>query len=274
MVFDFHYADIDVESGSKWYKRTNWKPKDLKKLIDKSQKSIQDVPEGWPANFLENHDQPRSVTKYIRHSNYRNATGAKALGMLFFFLRGCPFIFQGEELGTQNFKRKDISEFNDVSSISNYKRMLDLGYSPNEAIKYVNLRSRDNGRTPFKWDNSVNCGFNVGHTPWLKLNNNPANLSVEDEEKDKNSVLNFYKEMIRLRSRPEYKELINGEYKKLKNLPESIVGYQRGNKFLVLVNLSSDKCMVELPVSEVVMSNYDTSRLLQGKHILNHIKLF
>lgn len=269
MVFDFHYADIDVESGSEWYKRTNWKPQELKELIDKSQLSIQEVDGGWPANFLENHDQPRSVTKYIKDPKYRNSIGAKALALMYFFLRGCPFIFQGEELGTQNFERKTIDEFDDVSSISNYKRMIDLGYSPSQAIHYVNLRSRDNGRTPFKWDDTVNSGFNEGAKPWIELNNNPDNQNAAEEIIDKNSVFNFYKEMIQIRNKSEYeKELIFGKYEQLKELPANIVGYKRGNHFKVLVNLSAEKVEVSIDDSDVILGNYKQSGFVTDRLIL------
>ncbi|MBP2058475.1 alpha-glucosidase [Lactobacillus colini] len=268
MVFDFHYADIDVESGSEWYKRTNWKPQELRELIDKSQLSIQAVKNGWPANFLENHDQPRSVTKYIKDPKYRNSTGAKALALMYFFLRGCPFIYQGEELGTQNFERSNINEFNDVSSISNYKRMLDLGYSPDQALYYVNLRSRDNGRTPFKWDSTVNSGFNTGAKPWLEFNNNLNNQSAAQEIEDQNSVFNFYRKMIEIRNKPEYeKELIYGEYAPIKDLPSNVIGYQRGNNFKVLVNLSTADVTIPVKNCSVILSNYKASNFANNNEL-------
>lgn len=157
MIFDFHYADIDVESGSEWFKQTNWTINELKDQLVESQEALQEY--GWGANFLENHDQPRSLTKYIKDKQYRNDIEVKALGVLYFFLRGTPFIYQGQELGMDNFVRYSIDEFNDVSSIDNYYRSIEEGYSAQEALNFVNLRSRDNSRTPFQWDTTKNYGF-------------------------------------------------------------------------------------------------------------------
>ena len=106
------------------------------------------------ANFLENHDQPRSLSKYIREPQYRNAIGAKALALLYFGLRGCPFIYQGQELGMVNAVRTNIDQFNDLSAHDNYRRALAEGYSEDVALTCVNRRSRDNARTPYPWDDS------------------------------------------------------------------------------------------------------------------------
>ncbi len=139
MIFDFHYADIDVASGSEWFKQTQWTPKMLGDAIAKSQLAIQRV--GWGANFLENHDQPRSLSKYIREPAYRNATGAKALALLYFCLRGCPFIYQGQELGMVNAVRSSIDQFNDLSAHDNYRRALAEGYSEADAW-HVSIAAR------------------------------------------------------------------------------------------------------------------------------------
>ena len=260
MAFDFRYADIDVESGSEWYRRTRWQPNDLKKLIDESQEIIEQTPGGWSANFLENHDQPRSVSKYIKDSEYQvNGIGAKALAMMYFFLRGCPFIYQGQELGIINAKRTNINQFNDVSSISNYDQMIKLGFSPQKALEYVNLRSRDNARTPFPWNNTVNNGFNQGHQPWIKMNENSLAENAEEQIKDSKSVFRFYQKLIKIRKKAENIELLTGKYTKLNNLPKEIIGYQRGDHFKVLVNLSSLKVPIELSHYDLLCSNYEQS---------------
>ncbi|UTI86087.1 alpha-glucosidase [Mammaliicoccus sciuri] len=134
MIFDFKYADIDVESGSDWFKRTNWTTQEFKELLFNSQKEIQKV--GWSANFIENHDQPRALSKYITDEKYQNYIGGSALAMMYFFLRGTPFIYQGQELGMTNFKRKSIKEFNDISSIDNYYRSIEEGFSEIGSIKF------------------------------------------------------------------------------------------------------------------------------------------
>lgn len=260
MVFDFHYADIDVESGSEWYKRTNWKISDLKELIDESQTAIQQIPGGWAANFLENHDQPRSINKYIKSIKYQNnGIGAKALALMLLFLRGCPFIFQGQELGIKNAKRSSISEFNDISSINNYQQMLKLGIKPEQALKYVNLRSRDNARTPFMWDTNTqqNYGFNLGHKPWIKMNEDNNNKTEYEENIDKNSVLNFYRKLIDFRQNPQNLELITGDYVVLTNIPDNLIAYGRGKTFQIYVNLSEKYTSIDIKDAEVIISNYD-----------------
>ncbi|MEG0377668.1 MAG: alpha-glucosidase, partial [Eubacterium sp.] len=130
MVFDFKHADLDVASGSEWFKRIPWTVEDLRNRILDSQLFVQKY--GWSANFIENHDQPRAITKYLLQ--YENNTDAvKMLGAMYFFLRGTPFIYQGQELGMANFKREGIEDFNDLSSIDQYYRSIEEGYTEEEA---------------------------------------------------------------------------------------------------------------------------------------------
>lgn len=126
MIFDFKYADLDVASGSEWFKRIPWTVKDLRERIMASQMAIQKY--GWGANFIENHDQPRSTTKYLIEQQ-NNKDAIKMLGAMYFLLRGTPFIYQGQELGMTNFERKLIDEFNDISSIDQYYRAIQEGLS-------------------------------------------------------------------------------------------------------------------------------------------------
>lgn len=255
MIFDFHYADIDVENGSEWFRRTNWQPQDLKELLFKSQKAIKK--NGWGANFLENHDQPRSLSKYITDEKYQNEIGAKALGTLFFFLRGTPFIYQGQEIGMKNFQRTTIEDFNDVSSIDNYHRSLLEGYSEEEAMKFVNQRSRDNTRTPFQWEASDNAGFNHSGKAWLKLAGDQAEVNAADQVQREDSVFSHYKQMIQLRNHSAYREtLIYGEFLPL-NTTGAVIAYERSGKetIQVFVNLSNQPQKIEA-AGEVLLNNY------------------
>lgn len=258
MIFDFHYADIDVVSGSEWFKKTNWSIKELKNKIFDSQLSIQKY--GWGANFLENHDQPRSINKYIKNSHYWNSEGAKSLAVLFFFLRGCPFIFQGQELGMLNANRNSISEFNDISSLDNYDRAIEEGINPDKALQYVNGRSRDNGRTPYLWTRGKNFGFNQGHAPWLPFSNQKIDVNVTDEMNDKNSVWHFYQQLIKLRNSSSYSEkLIYGDFFGLES-PDSVIAYTRGEKLGIYVNLSDEKVEIDLPHGEVIVNTIQQYR--------------
>jgi len=260
MIFDFHYADIDVQSGSEWYHQTNWTVKELNEAITKSQLSIQKY--GWGANFLENHDQPRSINKYIKDPAYQNKIGAKALATLFFFLRGCPFIFQGQELGVQNIKRTAIEQFNDISSKDNYYRALDEGYNKTDALKYVNDRSRDNGRIPYPWNNEINDGFNQGHKPWLALGKHDSHTNWNDENNDADSILNFYRKMIKIRTTSNISsDLINGDFEPIPTSQSTVIAYKRGQNAVVYVNLSSAPVKLDLPKGNIILNNYSEINL-------------
>lgn len=260
MIFDFKYADIDVESGSDWFKRTNWTTQEFKELLFNSQKEIQKV--GWSANFIENHDQPRALSKYITDEKYQNYIGGSALAMMYFFLRGTPFIYQGQELGMTNFKRKSIKEFNDISSIDNYYRSIEEGFSETEALNFVNLRSRDNTRTPFPWDNSENAGFTNG-TPWIGLTTNFPSVNAKDEVENNQSLFNFYKYMIELRNHSKYKEVLTyGTFEEVNHVSENIISYYRHNEthtIQVIINLSNKEDQIEIKNDrfEVLMQNYE-----------------
>lgn len=255
MIFDFHYADIDVKSGSEWYHQTNWTTQELNDAIVKSQLAIQKT--GWGANFLENHDQPRSLSKFIKDPKYQNEVGAKALATLYFFLRGCPFIFQGQELGVTNVQRSSIDQFNDISSTDNYYRAIDEGFDSKDALKFVNDRSRDNARIPYPWNNQVNDGFNEGHPTWLSLGKHPEQTNWHTEDVDSKSTLNFYRQMITLRQKSEFKsDLIDGNFLPITKTEPNVIAYQRGQSIQVWVNLSSESVSAKIPTSKILLNNY------------------
>lgn len=224
MVFDFKHADLDVASGSEWFIRVPWTIKTLRDTILHSQMEVQKY--GWAANFIENHDQPRATTKYLKE-HARNQDAIKMLGMMYFFLRGTPFIYQGQELGMCNFERKSIDEFNDISSVDQYYRSLDEGLSKEEALHVVNLRSRDNARTPFPWDATANAGFSKS-TPWLAFSGSEQTINVESQYHDENSIFTFYQKMIQCRQESEYSDcLIYGTIKPIETTNEVLIAYQR-----------------------------------------------
>lgn len=224
MVFDFKYADLDIASGSEWFKRIPWNVEDLKKRIFDSQMFVQKY--GWAANFIENHDQPRAATKYLLQYE-RNETAVKMLGAMYFFLRGTPFIYQGQELGMTNFKREKISDFDDLSSIDQYYRSIEEGYTEEEALEFVNLRSRDNTRTPFPWSNEKYGGFSK-HKPWLKLTDNYDEINANIQVGKKNSIFEFYKSMISFRQTSKYSDcLIYGSIEPIETTNKDVIAYKR-----------------------------------------------
>ena len=227
MIFDFKYADLDVASGSEWFKRVPWTIKDLRERIMASQMAIQKC--GWGANFIENHDQPRSTTKYLLEQQ-NNKDAIKMLGAMYFLLRGTPFIYQGQELGMTNFERKSIDEFNDISSIDQYYRSIQEGLSEEEALRVINLRSRDNSRTPFPWNSSEYGGFSKVK-PWIGMIENYEQINAEDQVGKEDSIYEFYKNMIDFRQNSIYSEcLIYGNITAIDTENDEIIAYTRNTK--------------------------------------------
>lgn len=226
MIFDFKAADLDVASGSEWFKRVPWKIRDLKTKLMDYQMAVQKV--GWAANFIENHDQPRSTTKYLL-AHERNKEAVKTLASMYLCLRGTPYIYQGQELGMVNFQRSRIEEFNDISSIDQYYRAMQEGCSKEEALHYINLRSRDNSRTPFPWNATRYGGFSE-HTPWLSMSEEYPAINAEEQMQDEDSVLSFYKKILHFRQNSKYREcLIYGDIAFLES-DEEIIAYERKTK--------------------------------------------
>ncbi len=200
MIFDFRYADLDIASGSEWCKRVDWSIKDLNEKIMASQSAIQKY--GWSANFIENHDQPRAATKYLKEGQ-DNVEAVKTLAAMYFFLRGIPFIYQGQELGMKNFERTSVDEFDDISSIDQYQRSIQEGYTARQALQYVNMRSRDNARTPFPWNREQYGGFSTVK-PWIGMTEEYPKVNAEAQIGKEGSVFEFYKQMIQFRQKGRY----------------------------------------------------------------------
>lgn len=223
MIFDFRYADLDIASGSEWFRRREWGIKELNEKIMASQMAVQEF--GWSANFIENHDQPRAASKYLK-SEAGNKKAVKTLAAMYFFLRGIPFIYQGQELGMVNFKRSSIREFDDLSSIDQYYRSMEEGFSKEEALHFVNLRSRDNARTPFPWDHGQYGGFSTAK-PWIAMAEEFPAINAEAQMGDADSIFEFYKGIIQFRQKGPYRDcLIYGD---IGPIPSSgdVIAYKR-----------------------------------------------
>ncbi len=257
MIFDFHYADIDVESGSDWFKRTNWTTKEFKELLVRSQEALQKA--GWGANFIENHDQPRALSKLVK-DGWQTPEAATGIGAMYFFLRGTPFIYQGQELGMVNAKRTRIEQFDDISSIDNFYRSIQEGFSEEEAMNFVNLRSRDNSRTPMPWNKNQFGGFSE-QQPWLEMTEEYPSVNVSQ-----NTVLDFYKQMIQLHQDSEISAILkNGMIHFLDDVPENIIAYCReldGEKVYSLTNLGTkDETVVLSPTLSKLYLNSHTNEV-------------
>jgi len=271
MIFDFSYADLDMTKGGFYYSLRDIPTIELRNAIFESQLTQQKY--GWGAPFLENHDLPRSLNKFFGEK--ANETNAKLLGNVFFFLRGTPFIYQGQEIGMDNFVSKDISEFDDIASKDQYQRALGEKFSTEEALYFVNKRSRDNSRTPMQWDNSKNAGFseNENIKSWIKLTGSQSVTNVKNQLNDEKSIFAHYKKMIDLRQNGKYSDcLIYGEFIPVPLENEKIIAYVRkyGNqKLLCISNFSCQKQEVklndiakvlgekEITLGEILINNFD-----------------
>lgn len=271
MIFDFSYADLDMTKGGFYYSLRDVPTVELRDKIFESQLTQQKY--GWGAPFFENHDLPRSLNKFFGEK--ANKTNAKLLANVFFFLRGTPFIYQGQEIGMDNFVRNDISEFDDIASKDQYQRALGEGFSSEEALYFVNKRSRDNSRTPMQWDNSKNAGFSKDENSksWIKLTGSQATTNVADQINDKDSIFSHYKKMIDLRQNGKYSDCLTfGDFLSVPLENEKFIAYVRkykNQKVLCISNFSELKQEVklseiakalgekEIKIGEILINNFD-----------------
>jgi len=228
MVFDFSYTDIDLVPGDLWARRRPWTFAEFKQRLFVNQLAVEKT--GWAANYLENHDQPRSISKYFTPSQIEKYHDrlAKLLGTLFFFLRGTPFIYQGQEIGLTNTRFEDIDELDDVNSHGQFARCLDEGLTPEQALDSINRRSRDHARYPMQWEDVPGFGFTEG-TPWLAFGRTCPDRTVAGQRGDPDSVWNYYKSMIALRNRSAWSDvLFDGDFEP-DDTGDELISYRRTN---------------------------------------------
>ncbi len=202
-MFDFNET-ICGGSEKGWYDARQITPEEYKTCCFEAQKKAGQI--GFLSNIIENHDEPRGVSRYLPQGDC-TVKSKKMLAALNFMLRGIPFIYQGQELGMENVPFASIDEIDDISTLDEYQTALNAGLSPEEALNAVSRFSRDNARTPMQWSADKHAGFTTG-TPWLKVNPNYTTINAASQQNDKGSVKNFYKQLIALRKHPEYKNTI------------------------------------------------------------------
>lgn len=267
MVFDFSYTDIDVPETGEWFLPTNWTIDEMREHIFKSQLDTQK--RGWGAVYLENHDQMRSVNKYLKADEI-NDTSKKMLGTLFMMLRGTPFIYQGEEIGMTNIHMDSLEEYDDCATIGQYQRALEHGIPEEEAMRFVERRSRDNSRTPMQWSDEKNAGFSGAEQTWLKVNPNYPQINVKKAMAQEDSVWHHYRKLIDLRREGAYRDVaVYGKIRPIETQGSTIC-YEReldGKRILVLNNLGAEEAEVSMEQKEytVLLSNYCDIREDEGK---------
>ena len=245
-VFSFEHMETDCFK-IKWFLR-KFKPDRFFACLTKWQNALP-----WNTVYFENHDQPRSVSRYGNDAEYHDQS-AKALATLLLTLRGTPFLYEGEEIGMTNFDFPDMEKVRDVESINiwNMGKRLRLPYGLR--WRMIKTKSRDNARTPMQWDDSINGGFSAG-TPWLSVNGNYPRINVKRQEDDPGSVLSYYRQLIAFRNGSRV--LQEGDFTELYR-KNGVYAYRRacdGEALTVVISLAEGER--KNPASgEVVYSNY------------------
>ena len=266
-IFDFS-AHMLSNGKHGWYDAEPITFEAWRQALCDSQRRVQKV--GFEANIIENHDEPRGVSRFLP-SYARNAAGAKMLGTVSVLFRGMPFIYQGQEIGMQNAVWNSVEEFNDINTIDQYQTARKAGLSDAEALKVCSEMSRDNARTPMQWSDTENAGFTTG-TPWLKVNEKYHAINVADQEKDPDSVLQYYRKLIALRKSEAYRELFTyGEFTQVYGKMDHIMAYTRTldeKKVLVAANFGETEVVlpVQQPVKQVLLFNQPVE--IEADHII------
>ncbi len=255
-MFDFSQHLLTMgEHG--WYEAKEFDFAAWRKAIFETQKKMEPI--GFLSNIIENHDEPRGASTFLP-SYVQNAAGIKMLGTIKMFLSGIPFLYQGQEIGMRNCRMQSIEEFDDINTKDQYRLALRMGLNEEEALKVCNRLSRDNARTPMQWSNEEHAGFTTG-TPWLKVNPNYHEINVQAQEKEKDSVLNYYRKLTALRKSPDYKEtFVYGHFIPAYEETENVIAYYRRderNCILVLGNWGREEEEIRLPrtVRKVLLNN-------------------
>lgn len=244
MIFSFHHLKVDYLDGEKW-SNPPFNFIELKSILNDWQQGMSDG-EGWNALFLNNHDQPRSNSRFGDVENFPYETQTM-LATSIQFLRGTPYIYQGEEIGMTNPNYQVLSEYDDIETHNNFKIMLDKGISEKEALTIIQSKSRDNSRTPMQWDDSEHAGFTTGK-PWLNVAANYPSVNVAQELNNPNGIFAYYQKLIQLRK--SEKALIEGTYQGLMLEDPQVMAYIRETEeeaILVLSHFYPGTATVDLP---------------------------
>ncbi|WP_105616547.1 glycoside hydrolase family 13 protein [Vallitalea okinawensis] len=269
MVFQFEHITLDWDE-----EHGKWRPKELdlvklKEILSKWQVELKD--QGWNSLFWNNHDLPRVVSKRGNEQKYR-VESAKMLATLLHFMKGTPYIYQGEELGMTNVQFNSLDDYDDIETINFYKEKTEEGFSHEEMMKAIWENGRDNARTPVQWDASDNAGFTTGE-PWIKVNPNYTTINAENALSDQDSIFYYYKKLIELRKNMDV--IVYGEFELILKEDLNIFAYTRTlgeEKILVINNVTDQEVTFESPeayeVTETLISNYRDAKAQPNSMVL------
>lgn len=252
MVFQFEHIVLDQQPNKeKWdLLPINWQT--FKEVMTKWQVQLEG--KGWNSLFLENHDLPRIISRWGNDTEYR-VVCAKMFAILLHGMKGTPYIYQGQEIGMTNYTVTDISQVKDIEAINMYYTRLANGYMPDEILRAINVKGRDNARTPMQWSTEKYAGFSTVE-PWLTVNDNYSTINVEHALADQQSIFYTYQKLIALRK--ENPVMVWGKYE-LVHSPDTIFTYTRSHQstiWQVVANLTSETIPFHRLSGELIISNY------------------
>ena len=259
MVFQFEHMDVDSdEKAGKWTTR-KMDLRNLKKILTRWQKGLQDI--AWNSLYWENHDQPRSVSRFGNDSDEYREISAKMLATCIHMMQGTPYVYQGEELGMTNCPFNTLDNFRDLESINAFHELTEQGKMTKEdMMAAIGYKGRDNARTPMQWDDSAYAGFSTAN-PWIMVNPNYTKINAKDQVNREDSVFKYYQKLIKLRHESEL--IVYGTYDLILDDDKDIYAYIRtlgDEKLIVYCNFSENTREVELPEEftngKVLISNY------------------
>ena len=260
MVFQFEHMDVDGdEKAGKWTTR-KMDLRDMKEILTRWQKGLQDV--AWNSLFWENHDQPRSVSRFGNDSDEYREISAKMLATCLHMMQGTPYVYQGEELGMTNCPFNTLENFRDLESINAFHELTEQGKkTEEEMMAAISYKGRDNARTPMQWDDSTYAGFSTAQ-PWIMVNPNYTKINAKDQVNREDSVFKYYQKLISLRHNSDL--IVYGTYDLLLADDPDIYAYTRtldDDKLIVYCNFSDNTREVELPEEftngKILISNYN-----------------
>ena len=264
MVFQFEHMDVDSdEKAGKWTTR-KMDLRDLKKILTRWQKGLQDI--AWNSLYWENHDQPRSVSRFGNDSDEYREISAKMLATCIHMMQGTPYVYQGEELGMTNCPFSTLDNFRDLESINAFHELTEQGKMTEEdMMAAISYKGRDNARTPMQWDDSAYAGFSTAN-PWIMVNPNYTKINAKDQVNREDSVFKYYQKLIKLRHESEL--IVYGTYDLILDDDKDIYAYIRtlgDEKLIVYCNFSENTREVELPEEftngKVLISNYSDAKV-------------
>jgi len=264
MVFQFEHMDVDSdEKAGKWTTR-KMDLRNLKKILTRWQKGLQDI--AWNSLYWENHDQPRSVSRFGNDSDEYREISAKMLATCIHMMQGTPYVYQGEELGMTNCPFNTLDNFRDLESINAFHELTEQGKMTEEdMMAAIGYKGRDNARTPMQWDDSAYAGFSTAN-PWIMVNPNYTKINAKDQINREDSVFKYYQKLIKLRHESEL--IVYGTYDLILDDDKDIYAYIRtlgDEKLIVYCNFSENTREVELPEEftngKVLISNYNDAKV-------------